>query len=48
MTHTGLITAEELRERLDRAARLVHAEHDQFSWRTCGHETCRALREVTE
>lgn len=29
----------------DAAARLVHAEHDRFSWEMCGEETCRALRE---
>lgn len=33
-------------ERLDSAARLVHAEHDQFHWHECGHEACRALRDV--
>lgn len=33
-------------DRLDAAARLVHAPHDRFSWRLCAEETCRALREV--
>lgn len=33
-------------ERLDAAARLVHAAHDQFHWHECGHEACRALRDV--
>jgi hypothetical protein len=33
-------------DRLDAAARLVHAKHDQFSWRHCSRDMCRALRDV--
>lgn len=33
-------------DRLDAAARLVHAEHDQFSWELCSRDACRALRDV--
>jgi hypothetical protein len=31
---------------LDKAARLVHASHDQFSWQLCSEATCRALRDA--
>jgi hypothetical protein len=31
---------------LDRAARLVHEAHDQFSWTLCSEPACLALREV--
>jgi hypothetical protein len=33
-------------DRLEAAARLVHAEHDQFSWDLCSRDACRALRDV--
>lgn len=33
-------------DHLDAAARLAHAEHDQFSWELCSRDVCRALRDV--
>lgn len=31
---------------IDRAAQIVHTEHDRFSWRHCSHAACRALADA--
>lgn len=37
-----------LPEAIERAARIVHADHDRFDWRRCAHDACAALREVDD
>lgn len=42
------VTRRDPGDALDRAARLIHEEHDQFTWNLCQHRHCVALREVAD
>jgi hypothetical protein len=33
---------------IDKAARIVHEDHDRFSWEHCGMDECRALQAAYE